>query len=279
MKNPGIVIISIMLSIFLFITEMLFMTSYNISHGITKQNVISIIDQINIKKEIKKLDSYKKINQEINEEILDQIILSQELENYIKENEKSIYTNIMYKENMNYINSTELKEQLNNKIELLIEQNEITEEQKDKLLNLIEELTETIDEQIENINNNNEALTIIRVIFSKKTTKYISIAVLVIALLIFTVNKSASGYLWTGLPTIITGVLFLILVLAIEGKLPETSIDIEIKNFIIKYLPSLIKTIKTSSIIMLSVGFIECALYTILNYQERSAQDGKIWFI
>ena len=276
MKNPGIVIISIMLSIFLFITEMLFMTSYNISHGITKQNVISIIDQINIKKEIKKLDSYKKINQEINEEILDQIILSQELENYIKENEKSIYTNIMYKENMNYINSTELKEQLNNKIELLIEQNEITEEQKDKLLNLIEELTETIDEQIENINNNNEALTIIRVIFSKKTTKYISIAVLVIALLIFTVNKSASGYLWTGLPTIITGVLFLILVLAIEGKLPETSIDIEIKNFIIKYLPSLIKTIKTSSIIMLSVGFIECALYTILNYQERSAQDGKI---
>ena len=252
------------------------MTSYNISHGITKQNVISIIDQINIKKEIKKLDSYKKINQEINEEILDQIILSQELENYIKENEKSIYTNIMYKENMNYINSTELKEQLNNKIELLIEQNEITEEQKDKLLNLIEELTETIDEQIENINNNNEALTIIRVIFSKKTTKYISIAVLVIALLIFTVNKSASGYLWTGLPTIITGVLFLILVLAIEGKLPETSIDLEIKNFIIKYLPSLIKTIKTSSIIMLLVGFIECALYTILNYQERSAQDGKI---
>ena len=177
---------------------------------------------------------------------------------------------------MEYISSIELKEQVNNKIEILTEQNEITEEQKEKIMTIIDELTSTIDNQIENINNENEVLQIIRIIFSKKTTNYILIAVAIIALLIFTVNKSKSGYLWTGLPTIITGVLFLILALSIEGKLPETSIDIEIKNFIIKCLPSLIKTLKKLSIIMTSIGFIECALYTILNYQERSAQDGKI---
>ena len=276
MKNPAIVIISIMLSIFLFITEMLFMTSYNISHGITQQNVINIIEQINIKNELNGIDAYKNLKQEINREILDQIFTSQEVENYIKENAKAVYINILYKENMEYISSIELKEQVNNKIEILTEQNEITEEQKEKIMTIIDELTSTIDNQIENINNENEVLQIIRIIFSKKTTNYILIAVAIIALLIFTVNKSKSGYLWTGLPTIITGVLFLILALSIEGKLPETSIDIEIKNFIIKYLPSLIKTLKKSSIIMTSIGFIECALYTILNYQERSAQDGKI---
>lgn len=279
MKNPAIVIISIMLSIFLFITEMLFMTSYNISHGITQQNVINIIEQINIKNELNGIDAYKNLKQEINREILDQIFTSQEVENYIKENAKAVYINILYKENMEYISSIELKEQVNNKIEILTEQNEITEEQKEKIMTIIDELTSTIDNQIENINNENEVLQIIRIIFSKKTTNYILIAVAIIALLIFTVNKSKSGYLWTGLPTIITGVLFLILALSIEGKLPETSIDIEIKNFIIKYLPSLIKTLKKSSIIMTSIGFIECALYTILNYQERSAQDGKIWFV
>lgn len=276
MKNPAIVIISIMLSIFLFITEMLFMTSYNISHGITQQNVINIIEQVNIKNELNGIDAYKNLKQEINREILDQIFTSQEVENYIKENAKAVYINILYKENMEYISSIELKEQVNNKIEILTEQNEITEEQKEKIMTIIDELTSTIDNQIENINNENEVLQIIIIIFSKKTTNYILIAVAIIALLIFTVNKSKSGYLWTGLPTIITGVLFLILALSIEGKLPETSIDIEIKNFIIKYLPSLIKTLKKSSIIMTSIGFIECALYTILNYQERSAQDGKI---
>lgn len=276
MKNPAIVIISIMLSIFLFITEMLFMTSYNISHGITQQNVINIIEQVNIKNELNGIDAYKNLKQEINREILDQIFTSQEVENYIKENAKAVYINILYKENMEYISSIELKEQVNNKIEILTEQNEITEEQKEKIMTIIDELTSTIDNQIENINNENEVLQIIRIIFSKKTTNYILTAVAIIALLIFTVNKSKSGYLWTGLPTIITGVLFLILALSIEGKLPETSIDIEIKNFIIKYLPSLIKTLKKSSIIMTSIGFIECALYTILNYQERSAQDGKI---
>ena len=276
MKNPAIVIISIMLSIFLFITEMLFMTSYNISNGITQQNVINIIEQVNIKNELNGIDAYKNLKQEINREILDQIFTSQEVENYIKENAKAIYINILYKENMEYISSIELKEQVNNKIEILTEQNEITEEQKEKIMTIIDELTSTIDNQIENINNENEVLQIIRIIFSKKTTNYILIAVAIIALLIFTVNKSKSGYLWTGLPTIITGVLFLILALSIEGKLPETSIDIEIKNFIIKCLPSLIKTLKKLSIIMTSIGFIECALYTILNYQERSAQDGKI---
>jgi hypothetical protein len=30
---------------------------------------------------------------------------------------------------------------------------------------------------------------------------------------------------------------------------------------------------------MFSIGFIECALYTILNYQETGSENAEIWFI
>ena len=47
-------------------------------------------------------------------------------------------------------------------------------------------------------------------------------------------------------------------------------------KILIEEFPNLLKTMEKSSIIMTTIGFIGCALYTILNYQERSAQDGEI---
>jgi len=279
MKKPGTIIISFILCIVLFITEILFMTLFNISHGIKKEEITNIIEQVDIKEELKEIAEYQELKKEINNELLDELVSSQEVENYVKENIKAIYLNAVYNENMNYINSIELKEQINNKIDILIDLNQLTPEQKEKIINILDEITKSIDEQIENTNSENEIIKLIKVIINKKTTNYALIGVIIISLLIIIINQSKTGYIWVGLPTIITGVLFLILALGIEGKIPETGIDVEIKNFIINYLPSLLKTIKKSSIIMTIIGFIGCTLYTILNYQERSAQDGEIWFI
>ena len=276
MNNTGKIIVSFILCIFLFIAEILFMTLFNISHGITKTDIINIIEQIDIKNELDEIESYKELKKEINGEILNELVGSQEVENYIKENAKSLYLNTIYNENMKYVSSIELKEQLNNRVDTLIEMNEITPEQKEKINNVLDEITQEIDEQIENVNNENEALQIIRGLISKKTSNYILVGVVLIALLIIAVNRSKAGYFWVGLPTIITGVLFLILALGLEGKIPETAIDIDLKIFVTKYIPSMIKTLKKSSIIMTSLGFLGCTLYTILNYQERSAQDGEI---
>lgn len=275
MKNPTITIISFILCIILFVTEILFMTLFNISHGITKTEITNIIEQADIKEELKEIEEYQELKKEINSELLDELVASQEVENYVKGNIKALYLNTIYNENMNYISSIELKEQLNNKIDILIDLNQVTPEQKDKIINVLDEMTTTIDEQIE-ITNENTFIYFIKTLVNKKISNYILIGIALISLLIMIINKSKAGYLWVGLPTIITGVLFLILVLGIEGKIPETGIDVEIKNFIIKYLPELLKTLKKSSIIMTTIGFIGCALYTILNYQERSAQDGKI---
>ncbi len=276
MNNTGKIIVSFILCIFLFIAEILFMTLFNISHGITKTDIINIIEQIDIKNELDEIESYKELKKEINGEILNELVGSQEVENYIKENAKSLYLNTIYNENMKYVSSIELKEQLNNKVDTLIEMNEITPEQKEKINNVLDEITQEIDEQIENVNNENEALQIIRGLISKKTSNYILVGVVLIALLIIAVNRSKAGYFWVGLPTIITGVLFLILALGLEGKIPETAIDIDLKIFVTKYIPSMIKILKKSSIVMTSLGFLGCTLYTILNYQERSAQDGEI---
>ena len=276
MKKPGTIIISFILCIVLFITEILFMTLFNISHGIKKEEITNIIEQVDIKEELKEIAEYQELKKEINNELLDELVSSQEVENYVKENIKAIYLNAVYNENMNYINSIELKEQINNKIDILIDLNQLTPEQKEKIINILDEITKSIDEQIENTNSENEIIKLIKVIINKKTTNYALIGVIIISLLIIIINQSKTGYIWVGLPTIITGVLFLILALGIEGKIPETGIDVEIKNFIINYLPSLLKTIKKSSIIMTIIGFIGCTLYTILNYQERSAQDGEI---
>lgn len=279
MKKSGTIIISFILCIILFVAEILFMTLFNISHGIKKTDIITTIEQANIKNELNDIDSYKQLKKEINNELLDELVSSQEVENYVKENIKALYLNALYNENIDYVSSIELKEQLNNKIDILIDLNQIEPEQKEKIISVLDEITQKIDEQIESVDNETEILQIIRPLFNEKTANYILIGVIIIALLIIIINQSKRGYIWVGLPTIITGVLFLILVLGIEGKIPETGIDVEIKNFMINYLPNLLKTMKKSSIIMTTIGFIGCALYTILNYQERSAQDGEIWFI
>lgn len=276
MKNPIITIISFLLCIILFIAEILFMTLFNISHGITKTSITNIIEQVDIKKELNEIETYKELKQEINEELLNELILSQETEKYIKENINTIYQNAIYNENKDYTNSVKLKEELNNKIDSLIGTQEITIEQKEKIVNVIDEIIISIENQMESINDENQMLQIVRILVNKKTTNYMLITVMAISLLIIAINKSKSGYIWTGLPTIITGVIFLILAMSIEGKIPETSIDIEVKNFIINYLPNLLKTLKKSSIVMTTIGFIGCTLYTILNYQERSAQNGEI---
>lgn len=275
MKNIGITIISFILCIILFISEMLFMTLLSIKKGITKEEIINIIEQVNIKQEIEEIETYKELQQKIDKEILDQLITSQEVEQYIKGNAKAIYLNTIYGEELEYVNSAELKNQLNNKADILIENQKITIEQKTQIINTLNEITKNIDEQIENVKQQKEQIQILKT-FIYKTTNYALICALGISIALIIINKSKIGYLYAGMPTIITGVLFLILVLGLEGRMSEISLDIETQNFIIKYLPHLLKTIKKTSIIMTFLGLIECTLYKILNYQERSVQNGEI---
>jgi len=271
-------VISFILCVILFVSETLLLIQYNVSKGIRKEDVIKIIDNVNLEDEIKELNSYDKLEEKLNREVLNEIINSDELNRYVKENAKSIYLKTIYGEKVNYISNEELKLYINNKVEQLEELNEITETDKIEILNIVDEITKEVENGIEETSKI-ENMNIIEKLMSNKTTTYILLITIFISATIILINKSKTGLIFAGLPTIITGVLFLILELTLTRKINATGIDRRVIYAVNNYLPNLIKTLKKSSIIMTSIGFIECALYTILNYQEVGNKDGEIWFI
>jgi len=271
-------VISFILCVILFVSETLLLIQYNVSKGIRKEDVIKIIDNVNLEDEIKELNSYDKLEEKLNREVLNEIINSDELNRYVKENAKSIYLKTIYGEKVNYISNEELKLYINNKVEQLEELNEITETDKIEILNIVDEITKEVENGIEETSKI-ENMNIIEKLMSNKTTTYILLITIFISATIILINKSKTGLIFAGLPTIITGVLFLILELTLTRKINSTGIDRRVIYAVNNYLPNMIKTLKKSSIIMTSIGFIECALYTILNYQEVGNKDGEIWFI
>lgn len=268
-------VISFILCVILFVSETLLLIQYNVSKGIRKEDVIKIIDNVNLEDEIKELNSYDKLEEKLNREVLNEIINSDELNRYVKENAKSIYLKTIYGEKVNYISNEELKLYINNKVEQLEELNEITETDKIEILNIVDEITKEVENGIEETSKI-ENMNIIEKLMSNKTTTYILLITIFISATIILINKSKTGLIFAGLPTIITGVLFLILELTLTRKINSTGIDRRVIYAVNNYLPNMIKTLKKSSIIMTSIGFIECALYTILNYQEVGNKDGEI---
>lgn len=269
-------VISFILCIILFISEMILLIQFNLSKGIRKQDVIKIIDNVNIEDEIKELDNYDELEKKLNPEILKEIVNSNELNTYVKENAKRIYLKLIYGESFNYASNQELKEYIKNRIEQLQELNEITEEEKIDILNIIDEITKQVENDVEQISNIDNNFNIIEKFMSNKTTSYLLLIVVLLSVGIILINKSKTGFAFTGLPTIITGVLFLILELSLTRKINATGIDRRIIYSVNTYLPNMISTLKKSSIIMTLIGFAECAIYTILNYQETGSENGEI---
>lgn len=265
-------IISFIVCIILFVSETLLLIQYNMSKGIKRQDVIEIIDDFDIEDEIKKMDDYYKIENILGEEQLNEIINSNELNKYVKENAKSIYLKIMYGENLNSESSLELREYINNKLDTLHELNQITEEQEIEVSSIINTIINEAENDIEEtINVGN----IIEKFLSNKTTTYMIIITILLSLSIIVINKSKTGLIFVGIPTIITGILFLILELSLTQKINIIGIDEKAIYTVNTYLPNLIKTLKKSSIIMTLIGFIECGLYKVLNYQEVGNKNGE----
>ena len=267
--------LSFILAIILFISEILLIVQYNTSRGITKENMDKAIDNISIENEIVQIDDYKELEEQINPEILQQIIESNELNNYIKGNVKALYSNILYNENNKYVNSEELKQFVNN---LVIEQQETLEltEEEIELINIkIDNITKKIDKSIEDVKMHKSDMEIISKIVSKTTTTYILTFTILIGAAIIIINKSKDGYIFTGIITLIVGVIFFIIWLTLSRKITTTGIDDKIIKYIEIYLPTLLKTLKKSSVIMSLIGLLECTIYTILHYQEVQ-NDGKI---
>ena len=266
---------SFILTIILFISEIFLMVQFNISRGITKEDMNRIIDNVNIENEIIETKEYKELEDQINPELLGQIIESEELSNYIKENAKALYSNILYNENNTYINTEELKQFVNN---VILEQQEligITDEDIELINKKIDEMTKEIEKSIGEVEEYKSDLKIISTFLSKKTTTYILGITVLIGATIILINRSKDGYIFVGVTSIIVGVIFLILWLSLSRTINTTGIDEDVIRYVSIYLPNLLKTLKQSSIIMTIIGAIGCITYTVLHYQEVQS-NGEI---
>ena len=268
-------VINLILAIVLFISEMILMIQFNISRGITQKDINRIIDKINIENEIIELDEYKELEEKINSELLQEIIENKEIEQYKKENLKSIYTNILYNENNPYKSSSELKETINN---IILEQQieyGITDEDIELVTSEIDKITKEIENQIEEIEIYKDNVKLVSTIISKKMTNYIIGFIGILIALIILINKSKEEYLFIGLPTIMVGIIFLVIALTLGRNINATGINEEIIDLVNTYLPNLIKILKKSSTIITILGAAGCTLYTVLNYQEVSEKNGN----
>ncbi len=275
MKNTVTIIISFFICIALFVTEMIYLTLYNVNNIATKKNIIELIDNINVKKELIKTDKYNEVTNEVFDEIFD----TEEIEIYIKENMKAIYLNTLYNENKEYVSSDNVKNKINDKLEVLVTENKITELQKEDIMKSTNDIIKEIDNNIEEANNNDLGKRIMQIIISKKTTHYILMGVIVLSSLIYLVNRDEKTLIWTGIPTLTSGLLFVLLALSLLGKIDaiDMNINIDINGTLNPFFDKITNSLKTSGLVMSFIGTIELIGYTILKYKKiESDENGKI---
>lgn len=275
MKNTVTIIISFFICIALFVTEMIYLTLYNVNNIATKKNIIELIDNINVKKELIKTDKYNEVTNEVFDEIFD----IEEIEIYIKENMKAIYLNTLYNENKEYVSSDNVKNKINDKLEVLVTENKITELQKEDIMKSTNDIIKEIDNNIEEANNNDLGKKIMQIIISKKTTHYILMGVIVLSSLIYLVNRDEKTLIWTGIPTLTSGLLFVLLALSLLGKIDaiDMNINIDINGTLNPFFDKITNSLKTSGLVMSFIGTIELIGYTILKYKKiESDENGKI---
>lgn len=268
---------SFILCIALFILEIAYLILFNVSRGINKNGITKLIDNIDIKEELKRVEAYNDLN--VDNKVLEDIFNSKEVEEYVKENIKAFYLNICYNENRPYIESDKLREYVNTKIEKQQEEYGITEENLENILNITDEIIEKVETELNEKNISKEETKIVREILSKKPSDYILIGIIIVSIIILSINKSYEGLIWLALPTLISGGLFFLLALSVDGTINTVDIDINIYEFINSYFKTLLKTIKVSSITFLFTGMIESISYVILKFRKSGENNGNDWFI
>ena len=245
-------ILSFILCIILFIAEIFYLFLRDINK-IKKQEVINTINNLETKKVLNDLEINEIYN---NNETINKIVNTETIDKYVKEKLINLYLYIRYNEEYTPIKTEELMEKVEQGI---AELRNIEIEQKNLILSQTKEIGTIIEEKY-NISEN----------FKLDTKIYteILIIIIIISVLIIIINKSYESFLWLGIPTLITGVLSIILFLSLTGTID--AIDINNFTYVIinKYLPSLLKNIKETGIIFLTIGIIEMSIYITLKYKR-----------
>jgi hypothetical protein len=261
--------ISLLLSVGIFVGSIVFLSLYDISHGIKKQNIIEIVDEMEIEEELKQFEVYNKLGKD-KQKIITKVFEDESVEGYIKETIKNIYIGIIYDEEMN-IEEENLTMIVDKKLEQDIEKYGMTEED----IEIIKNITNQIEKDIKEIKqlelDKKPEIQIIRTLFSKKTAYYALALAIVLSIAVIAINEKHTGLIWSSVPVIASGALFLLLSLSMDGTIQiEGNISLALET-----IEPLIKTIKISSIVYIVIGIIEIGIYEISKLKENGVTYGE----
>jgi len=96
------------------------------------------------------------------------------------------------------------------------------------------------------------------------------VLIMITSTIIIIINRNSHDYLlWLGLPTLISGILFLIFALSLNGTLNFVQIDNSIYITINKWFSSIIKNLINTSAFTIIIGLISTIMYIILKLKKQ----------
>lgn len=269
-KKIVISVISFVLCVALFFVEMIYLMLFSVRKGITKEDVINIIDDISITQILDDYDIYNDLMLYDNN-LVSEIIYSDEMSDYIKGNIKAAYSNIFYGESNAYISSNDLLDFVNNKVESI----DLGDYNSSGLLVIINKLVDEFDGDLQVVQESDSFLMIVNDFFSAKTINFLLGMIIVISLIIIFINMSCDSFIWIGLPTMMSGILFLILTLSLSGMIDTIEVDINVFYYVNTFLGNLISKMKFMSILFTIIGSCFSILYFGIKKGYVGVNDGK----
>jgi len=273
-KNPLITVINMILCFMLFFIEIFYLTFFTINKGIKKEEVLNYINNIDIKEILTTTKIHDEIQKEINldKETIDKIMSSPQIETYIKDNTKQLYLALFYKEEIPNITSNDIINLVNNNIDDIVGESnlEITEEKKQEIIELAKKLSHDIEANMTNIDEIKIEFNNYRKIISTTIPNILVVLIMITSTIIIIINRNSHDYLlWLGLPTLISGILFLIFALSLNGTLNFVQIDNSIYITINKWFSSIIKNLINTSAFTIIIGLISTIMYIILKLKKQ----------
>lgn len=267
------------LSIILFIGICTYLALIISTKVITKDNVKELVKYSDINKILDAdiSSSFYKVadDNSVDRGIIDELVNSSDFKELIGEYSGSLVENVLYNSEIKKITSDEIVTITENNLDKSANAMGYTlsKEQKENILGEIDKVAKEFVEVISNQDNiNNETLNnvkVLRTIFSTKTKMIVLIILLIITVLITISNWSIYKFaIWIGIPTMISGAIFISLGYAIGNMITITNYPIELTHFIASNISPIFMK---SGIIVLVIGLIEIVYYKIM----KTIKDNK----
>lgn len=262
--------ISFICCVLLFFMEISFLLLFSVRNGIKKDSVVNIINDIPVINILKNFDAYNDLSS-FNSDLVFDVIESDEMNYFVKENLKVSYLNVFYGEDISYLSGTDV---LNFAVERAFSYYDSDDSSSIVFFDTIERLINEFEENVCD-NQNNNYFVVINTIFSSTTMNIFMILSVILVIFIILFNMSYDSLIWIGIPTFLSGIMILILTLLLCGTIDGVFLNANIIYYVTKFFGNLIIKMRFVSILFVSIGCCLIIVYYFIKKGYVGVYDGK----